>query len=432
MTHFGIFCPGTYGHLNPMCNLGRELMQRGHQVTLFGLPDVADKVTKAGLNFYEIGAADFPRGKMVESLQQLGELDGLPALKFSIAFFLAESAMLIREAPIAIQSAGVEALIIDQISLSVGTVADRLKLPFVTVYNALLLNREPGVPPFSTTWAYQDNVTARLRNRLGNALIARLTNPLWQLIVQQREAWQLPPQENREAAVSQLAQICQMPAALDFPRKNLPTCLHYIGQLQAPVSPESANSSLGDFPWERLTGQPLIYASLGTLQNRNWQIFESIATACEGLDAQLVVALGNPNQDINQVKLAGNPIVVSYAPQQQLIDRATLVITHAGLNTTLDALSAGVPMVAIPITNDQPGVAARMVRTGSGLLIPVKKVTVDRLRFAITKVLNDQSFKNNAMKMQADIQAAGGVPRAADIIEQAISTGQPVLNQSKP
>jgi zeaxanthin glucosyltransferase len=68
---------------------------------------------------------------------QLGELDGLPTLKFSIAFFQAESAMLMREAPIAIQSAGVEALIIDQISLSVGTVADRLKLPFVTVYNAL-------------------------------------------------------------------------------------------------------------------------------------------------------------------------------------------------------------------------------------------------------------------------------------------------------
>jgi zeaxanthin glucosyltransferase len=91
---------------------------------------------------------------MNKKLQQLGELDGLAAVKFSIAFFGSEAIMLTREAPSAIQQTGVEALIIDQISLSVTTVADKLQLPFVTVYNALLLNREPGVPPFFTTWAY--------------------------------------------------------------------------------------------------------------------------------------------------------------------------------------------------------------------------------------------------------------------------------------
>jgi zeaxanthin glucosyltransferase len=426
MTHFGIFCPGTFGHLNPMCNLGSELIKRGHQVTLFGTPDVADKVAKSGLKFHEIGAADFPPGEMTKKLQQLGELDGLAALKFSIAFFGTEAMMLTREAPIAIQQTGVEALIIDQISLAVTTVADKLQLPFVTVFNALLLNREPGVPPFFTSWACQDNLIARLRNRLGNALIAYLTDPLWQLVVQQRQTWQLPPRANREAVASQLAQICQLPKSLDFPRQNLPACLHYIGQLQNPAQPAAENTLPDNFPWHQLTGQPLIYASLGTLQNRNWHIFESIAAACVGLDAQLVVALGNPQQDINQVKLAGNPIVVAYAPQKQIIDRATLVITHAGLNTTLEALSAGVPMVAIPITNDQPGVAARMVGVGAGLLIPVKKVTADRLKSAITRVLNNPSYKKNALKMQADIQAAGGVQRAADIVEQAITTSKPL------
>jgi zeaxanthin glucosyltransferase len=415
MTHFGIFCPGTTSHLNLMCNLGEELIQRGHRVTLFGVADIAEKVQKSGLRFFEIGATDFPLGKMAESLQKLGELDGLPALKFSIAFFQTETTMILKEAPIAVQASGVEALIIDQISAAAGTVADRLQLPFVTICNALLLNREPSVPPYATNWQYQNSFGARLRNRIGNALLDYLTNPLWQMIVQQRQQWQLLPHTSREMSSSQLAQIFQVPESFDFPRQNKPTCLHYVGPIKA------ANTSIpGDFPWERLNGKPLIYASLGTLQNRNWQIFESIATACLDLDAQLVIALGDPNQDVHQKSLAGHPIVVAYAPQQQLINRAALVITHAGLNTALEALSAGVPMVAIPITNDQPGVAARVARVGAGLVVPVKKVTVAKLRSAIEQVLTDKSYRENAQKMQLDIQNSGGVKQAADIIEQAI------------
>jgi zeaxanthin glucosyltransferase len=425
MTHFGIFCPGTTSHLNLMCNLGRELIQRGHQVTLFGVSDVAEKVKKSGLHFFEIGTTDFPQGKMTESLRKLGELDGLAALKFSIAFFQTETTMLFREAPIAIQASGVEALIVDQIIAAAGTVADHLKLPFVTVCNALLLNREPSVPPYATNWQYQDSFSAKLRNRIGNALLDYLTNPLWQLIVQQRQQWQLPPHTSREMSSSQLAQIFQVPETFDFPRQNKPICLHYVGPIKA------VDTTPADFPWKSLNGKPLIYASLGTLQNRNWHVFEAIATACLDLDAQLVIALGDSNQDTNQKLLPGNPIVVAYAPQQQLINQAALVITHAGLNTAIEALSAGVPMVAIPITNDQPGVAARVARVGAGLVVPVKKVTVAKLRSAIEKVLTDKSYRENAQKMQVTIKNSGGVKQAADIIEQVIPTS-PTSGQNSP
>lgn len=44
MTHFGITCPPAIGHLNPMCALGRELQRRGHQVTIFGVPDIRQKI----------------------------------------------------------------------------------------------------------------------------------------------------------------------------------------------------------------------------------------------------------------------------------------------------------------------------------------------------------------------------------------------------
>lgn len=230
MTHFGIFCPGTVGHLNPMCNLGRELIRRGHQVTLFGVPDVQEKIAQSGLNFYEIGAIDFPLGTVNNIMQKLGELDGLPGLKFTVAFFQSETIMLLREAPIAIQASKVEALIVDQISAAIGTVADRLQMPFFTICNALLINREPGVPPYFTNWQYQDSFGAKLRNQLGNAFVDYLTKSLWQIIVQQRQQWQLPAHISRETAGSKLAQICQIPASFDFPRKSLPAYNHLSKQ----------------------------------------------------------------------------------------------------------------------------------------------------------------------------------------------------------
>lgn len=77
--------------------------------------------------------------------------------------------------------------------------------------------------------------------------------------------------------------------------------------------------------------------------------------------------------------------------------KATLVITHAGMNTTLAALSSGVPLVAIPITNEQPGIASRIANTGAGEVVPLKRLNVPRLRDVIRLVLAEDSYKRSAL-----------------------------------
>jgi len=420
MTHFGIFCPGAVGHLNPMCNLGKELLNRGHNVTLFGVPDVRAKIANSGINFYEIGASDFPLGSLDLLYAELGELSGMAGLKFSIQFFTKEAQMWLKEAPLAIKTVGVEVLLVDQVTTAMGTVADYLRLPFITVCNALLINREPSVPPYFTNWQYQNNFLAKLRNTLGNKLLNYLTSSLWNVLVEQRRQWQLTPHQRRDEAYSQLAQICQLPTIFDFPRENAPKQLYYTGPLQNPDGVEPVSFNQLNFPFDRLTDKPLIYASLGTLQNRNWTIFQAIAEACLDLDAQLVISLGNPNQDVSQLSLAGSPIVVAYAPHQQIINLSTLVITHAGLNTTIGTLSSGIPLVAIPITNEQPGIAARLAKTGAGKVVPIKKLTVPKLKAAIVEVLTNPSYRENAARIQSAIQESGGVYTAVDIIEKTL------------
>lgn len=88
-------------------------------------------------------------------------------------------------------------------------------------------------------------------------------------------------------------------------------------------------------------------------------------------------------------------------------------------------------MVAIPIANDRPGVAARIVWSGCGEAVPLKKLNVSRLRTAIQKVLREDSYQKNALRLQQAINRAGVVSRAADIVEQVVSTGQPVLAQTQ-
>jgi UDP:flavonoid glycosyltransferase YjiC (YdhE family) len=83
-----------------------------------------------------------------------------------------------------------------------------------------------------------------------------------------------------------------------------------------------------------------------------------------------------------------------------LLKRSALCITHAGLNTALEALTQGVPLVAIPITNDQPGVAARIAYTKTGTLVPLKELTVSRLTLLIDEVLQNPEYRDNANRLR--------------------------------
>ena len=87
-------------------------------------------------------------------------------------------------------------------------------------------------------------------------------------------------------------------------------------------------------------------------------------------------------------------------------------------------------MVAIPIASDQPGVAARIAWTGTGEMIPLKKVSVEKIRFAIQKVLSEDFYKQNALRLQEAIHRAGGKSKAADVIERVMATGKPVVAQT--
>jgi UDP:flavonoid glycosyltransferase YjiC (YdhE family) len=78
-----------------------------------------------------------------------------------------------------------------------------------------------------------------------------------------------------------------------------------------------------------------VYASLGTLQNGSEAIFRTIAEICGGLEAQLIISLGGGLDPVRLGTLPGDPVVVRFAPQLEILKRAEAVITHAASGDSL-------------------------------------------------------------------------------------------------
>ena len=414
MSHFGIFCPPIAGHINPLAALGRALTGRGHRVTIFQVAELSSKVRAEQLEFVPLRSELFQAGSLARSIGKLASLTGIASLKYAVECARVLSHLILEVAPDAVRAAGIDALLVDQNEPAGGSVAEHLRIPFVSVCTSLPLNRESLIPPPFVSWAWRDSISARVQNTIGYAISDHFISPIQKIVNHYRNRWNLAPLRTPDDSFSRAAQLAQMPQEFDFPRKALPKIFHYLGPWF------DRFTSNVQFPFEKLDGRPLIFGSLGTLQKKDHRYFHVMALACAGLNAQLVLSLGDAN-GVDVPSLPGNPLVVNYAPQLDLLSRAAVTITHAGMNTTQQSLSFGVPMVAIPLAHDQPAIAERLARTGAGIVIPPPQLNHTRLRSAIELILPQNSTcRKEAQRMQEAIRKAGGVQRAADIVEQVV------------
>ena len=109
--------------------------------------------------------------------------------------------------------------------------------------------------------------------------------------------------------------------------------------------------------------------------------------------------------------------VAGRVPHGPILPAVDLVVGHGGLSTITGALAAGTPLVIIPQGRDQDDNAERIQRTGVGLALP-RDAEPATIAAAIRRVLREPSFRIAARRMGADIAAAGGGARAAEIVDR--------------
>ena len=401
----GFICPNIPGHLNPMTALARHLQARNHEVVFLyspsanGLPCVPDEKDD----------------DMNANRPEMSKLEGDDAIAFYCGVAAKETEAIFKSLPKMVETTGIEALILDPIQFFVELGAMKLGIPYITVATALYLDYFGYTPLCIYDWPHETTPKALVRNREGIAKFSRFTynegTKAYAKNAGLKIDWNDP-----SCVFSKLAFITQVPKEFDFENPLLPPQFYYTGPFH-----DGKGRPKTDFPWDRLTGEPLIYASMGTLMNGRAEVFRTIVAALtKHKDLQLVLSIGDQLDPEEIGPVPGNAIIVNQTPQLEVLKQTSVCITHAGLNTVLESLAQGVPQVGIPITFDQPGVATRIAAKKTGVTMPFEKLTSDHLSTLLGEVLNNPVYRENTRKLQKTIAEVNGLSVAADLVEDSL------------
>ena len=400
----GFICPNIPGHLNPMTALARHLQARNHEVVFLYSPSANGLPCVPG-----------EKDDMNANRPKMSKLEGPGALAFYCGVAAKETEMIFKSLPKMVETTGIEVLIIDPIQFCVELGAMKLGIPYITVATALYLDYSGYTPLHVYDWSHETTPEALVRNREGVVRFARSTYNERTKAYAKKAGLKID-WDDPSCMFSKLAYITQIPKEFDFENPLLPAQFHYAGPFH-----DGKGRPKQDFPWDRLTGEPLIYASMGTLMNGRADVFRTIvAGVAKHKGTQLVLSIGDQLDPKQIGPVPSNAIIVNQTPQLEVLKRTSVCITHAGLNTVLESLAQGVPQVGIPITFDQPGVATRIAAKKTGVTMPFEKLTPDQLSTLLGEVLSNALYRENARKFQDVIAKTNGLSMAADLVEQSL------------
>jgi MGT family glycosyltransferase len=165
--------------------------------------------------------------------------------------------------------------------------------------------------------------------------------------------------------------------------------------------------------------QPLVYLSLGSLGSADVELMEKLVAELSDAPYRVIVSKG-PQAD--QFELAGNMAGGEFLPQTEILPKVDLVITHGGNNTVTESLYFGKPMVVLPIFWDQHDNAQRIAETGFGVRLDTYRHSSAELTVAIERLLSDDRLAGRLLQTSERLQRSPGTERAADLIEQVVSS----------
>jgi UDP:flavonoid glycosyltransferase YjiC (YdhE family) len=121
------------------------------------------------------------------------------------------------------------------------------------------------------------------------------------------------------------------------------------------------------------------------------------------LDADAVLTTGGGIDPTALSSIPANLRVENYVPQHLFLQRAALLISHAGSGATLGGAAFGVPQLCLPIAADQFENADALTGAGAGLTVEPEDVTLDTLRSAAHQLLFEPTFAQSARQLADEV-----------------------------
>ena len=178
----------------------------------------------------------------------------------------------------------------------------------------------------------------------------------------------------------------------------------------------SIRPAAGAFP---KNGDRLVYLSMGTVNNNMMQLYRSCIAAFADAPYQVVISAGEKTDVQALAPLPANVRVFSHVDQIAVLEQADAFVSHCGMNSASESLYFGVPLVVLPQTTEQRGVAARVLQMGAG--VKPDRVSGKAIRAAVDRVLADDSLRLAARAVGDGFRACSGAKGAADKILRVAS-----------
>jgi len=417
--------------LNPTFALAGKLRDRGHRVHYFGIPDTAERIRSQGFDFTPVFSRAFPEGTLAKQYESEAQGKRYGVSEFRERF--RGTCELLREGELdrAISQLHPDLLLASSGTPWVGIAACRTSVPVISFCSTLISVEDSAVPPFRTDLIPKPTRLSRLRIWLEWKKLfwyRRRHSGDWdiseELKVLARDCGY--PLEKIDFRVETwprllLPELVFFPKELDFPRSRTPEGAFFI---EGAVDVQRRD---GDFPWKQLDdSKPLVYCTLGSLlpfkaPARASQFFQAFIDAMAQRPAlQGVVTVGNYLKP-DEFNCPDNVLIASHAPQIQVLERASLMVSHGGVTGLKESAFMGVPMLLIPVSYDEFGNAARVVYHGLGERLRLKEVSAFELGRLIDGVLSDPSYSARAKLMSEKLRNLEHQSPGVAIIEDILS-----------
>lgn len=415
------------GHIDPLLNVARGLVDRGDRVTVLTSAGHAAKIRAVGATPRAIPAeADFDPSRLDIDLPGRAETSGIKRINFDIVSVFVK--------PMPYQADALSRLMaqtqFDAIIADTGffgilpfLLGDRANRPPVLSYTPtplMISSRDTapggmGLAPSSTTFG-------RLRNRALNVLSQKVL-----LRESQKAANRLLDQLNcrtlptfiLDSGVLADRYISPTVPEFDYPRSDLPSNVRYVGA----VHPAPSRGFRRPSWWSQLDGErPVVHVTQGTIDNADLgRLLEPTIDALGGEEVIVVATTGGRDASQLKVRLPMNTFVAEYIPHDLLLPKVDVMVTNGGYGAVQRALAIGVPLVVAGNTEDKPEVAARVAWTGAGINLRTGTPTSGAVRAAVREVLNDPNYLRSARVLEAAFARRDGVAEIATLVDEVIS-----------
>ncbi len=383
------FCIPAYGHTNPTIEVVRELTRRGHEVRYYSFEEFRERIEDAGAQFVACDSFLPPIDEKAER-----RLRRVSTTEMSVQSFRTV-ANLDPVVSADVASWRPDVVVTDSACFWGKLTAAKHGLPWVCSTTTFAFNEHSSKYMSHSASELADLILGMPRL---NREIRRL-RPLGYHVKSALDIVSNKPEDNTIVYTSRTFQPC----AETFDEEHY----RFVGPSVRDVVPKEK------------TGRPLVYASLGTVINDRPGFYCTLIEALRDADVDLLISCGKAFDPAQLGALPDNVRVEHYVDQMEVLSRASLFVTHCGMNSASEGMWMGVPELLFPLTGEQRAVARRVAEVGAGMALKEAAARdAAMLREAILSALADERLREGAARMRDDLRACAGPAGAADFIER--------------